>query len=181
MLASFSALSVSIFFIMPIVVSKTSSGWTDATSSAAAARGDFEIQGITGHARHLHGGPPAQIGHAGFTFVNRSAKPQQVSVMQIEFLHGNKDCNHPPAQVASHPKSGGILLDDGVQRESAAQVTVKPGATVGATVGFTAVPAYYVFCDRFAVRVHFLVGGERLTVIDEINITRVEPLRQREP
>lgn len=179
--ASFRALSVSICLIMPTVLSRTSSGWTDATSSATAARSDFEIRGITGQARHLHGGPPAQIGHARFTFINRSGKPQQVSVAHIEFLHGNKDCDHPPAQVASHPKSGGILLEDGVQRESAAQVVVKPGATVDATVGFTAVPAYYVYCDRFAVRVHFLVGGEKLAVKDEINITRMEPLRQREP
>jgi len=46
-----------------------------------------------------------------------------------------------PRKVVSHFKSGGILLGDGAQRESAAQVEAKPGATVDATVGFVAVPA----------------------------------------
>lgn len=47
------------------------------------------------------------------------------------------------------------------------------------TVGFTAVPAYYVYCDRFAFRVYFHVDGEKLAVIDEVNITREEPLPQQ--
>ena len=84
---------------------------------------------------------------------------------------------NPPSKVISHPKSGGILLGDGTQRESAPQVEVKAGATVEATVGFPSVPAYYLYCDRFAFRVHFRVDGEKIAVIDEVNITRMEPLR----
>lgn len=174
------ALSVSICLIVSSVFSATSSGWTDATSSAASVRNDFEIHGITGHARHMHGGPPAQIGDVRFTFANRSAKPRQVTVTDIEFLQGNKDCDHPPAKVTAHPKSGGILLEDGVQRESSQNVTVKAGATVEASVGFTAMPAYYVYCDRFAVRVHFQVDGEKLVVVDEIAVVRVEPFRHKD-
>ena len=78
------ALSITIGLIVSSVFSATSSGRTDATSSAASVRNDFEIHGITGQARHMHGGPPAQIGDARFTFANRSAKPRQVTVTDIE-------------------------------------------------------------------------------------------------
>lgn len=73
------------------------------------------------------------------------------------------------------------ILDDGIQRASAHLVEVKAGATVAASIGFTSVPAYDVYCDRFAFRFHFLVDGEKVVVIDEVNITRMEPLRPRDP
>lgn len=164
--------------MLPAGLAQSSTGWTDATTSATAAGGKFVIRGVTQHAIHTHGGAPAQIGHASFVFENRSDKPRRVSVIDIEFLRGNKNCEHAPQTVVSHPKSGGILLADGKQRESAPQVEVKAGATVNATVGFVAVPAYYVYCDRFALRIHFQVDGEKVAVIDEVNVTREEPLRE---
>jgi hypothetical protein len=162
---------------LPITLERISSGWTDATTRATALKGKFEIRGVTGHARHTHGGDAAHLGHARFVFINHDDKPHRVSVVDVEFLRGIKSCDIPPSQVASHPKSGGILLQDGNQRESAPQVEVKAGATVEAMVGFTSVEAYYVYCDRFAFRVHFRVDGERIAVIDEINVARVSPLR----
>ena len=172
------ALSVVFVLVLSVVFDKSSSGWTDATTQAVATRSKFEIHGVTGQARHIHGGPPAQLGHASFVFANRGNQERRVSVIDIEFLQGSKDCDHPPSKIVSHPKSGGILLSDGKQRQSSPEVTVKAGATVEATVGFTTVPAYYVYCDRFAFRVYFQVDGEKLAVIDEVNITRVEPLRR---
>lgn len=80
-------------------------------------------------------------------------------------------------KLVSRPRVGGMLLDDGEQRQSATEVEVKPG-TVEAIVGFSAVPAYYVYCDRFAIRVDFLVEGSRVAVTDEIVVTREEPLRR---
>ena len=88
----------------------------------------------------------------------------------------------PPAhQNRVAPKSGGILLSNGKQRQSAPEVEVKAGATVAATVGFTSVAAHYVYCDRFAFRVYSHVDGEKLAIVDEVNITREEPLRRRGP
>lgn len=43
-----------------------------------------------------------------------------------------------PAHHAGH---GGILLDDGKMKQSAPQIEIAAGATVGGTVGFVAVPA----------------------------------------
>jgi len=173
------ALSGVFLLALSIAFPESSRGWTDATTQAAATRSKFEIRGVTGQARHTHGGPPAQLGHASFVLVNRGDRARRVSVVDIEFLQGSKDCDQPPSQIVSHPKSGGILLSDGKQRQSAPEVEVKAGATVEAIVGFTAVPAYYVYCDRFAFRVYFLVDGEKLAVIDEVNITREEPLHRR--
>ena len=173
------ALFVVFLLALSAVLAKSSSGWTDATTQAVATRSKFEIHGVTGQAMHTHGGPPAQLGHASFIFANRGDQARHVSVVDIEFLQGSKDCDHPPSKIVSHPKSGGILLSDGKQRQSAPEVEVKAGATVEATVGFTAVLAYYAYCDRFAFRVYFHVDGEKLAVIDEVNITREEPLRRR--
>lgn len=172
---------MSLCLTLPLGLARTSSGWTDATTSATTVRSQFTVRGVTGHARHTHGGPPAQLGHARFVFENRGSKSRWISVLDIEFLQGVKDCDHPPRKVVSHPKPAGILLTDGAQRESAPRVEVKAGATVEAIVGFPAVPAYYVFCDRFAFLVHFQVDDEKLAVVDEVNITRVEPLRPRSP
>jgi len=166
--------------MLTAALEKSSRGWTDATTSATAVRSKLEIRGVSGTARHTHGGAPAQLGHARFVFANHDEKSHRVSVVDIEFLQGIRSCDHSPNKVVSHPKSGGILLADGTQQESAARVEVKAGATVEATVGFASVPAYYVYCDRFAFRVHFQVDGEKIAVIDEINITRMEPLRRHD-
>lgn len=152
----------------------------DATTSAAVLGGELVIRGVDGHASHTHGGPPAQLGHVGFVFENRGRQAQRVTVRDIEFLRGSGSCDQAPQQVVSHPKSGGILLDDGTMRESAPQVEIAPGATVAGTVGFVAVPAYYTWCDRFAFRVVFQIGKTRIGVVSEVHVTRREPLRPRE-
>jgi hypothetical protein len=105
--------------MLTAALEKSSRGWTDATTSATAVRSKFEIRGVSGTARHTHGGAPAQLGHARFVFANHDEKPHRVSVVDIEFLQGIKGCEQPPAKVVSHPKSGGILLADGTQGESA--------------------------------------------------------------
>ncbi len=156
-------------------------GWVDATTSATLPGGEFTIRGLSGHATHSHGGAPAQVGHISVVFENRGRTAQRVTVSDIEFLQGIKDCEHAPQKVASHPAFGGILLDDGKMRESAREVEIAPGARVSATVGFAAVPVYYVYCDRFAFRVGFRVGKARLAVVSEVNVTRREPLRHHDP
>jgi hypothetical protein len=166
-------------FTLMAALEESGRGWTEATTSATAAQSKLEIRGVSGQARHLHAGAPAQLGHARFVFINHDEKSHRVSVTDIEFLHGIKSCEQPPSKVVSHLKSGGILLLDGKQRESAPRVEVPAGATVEATVGFTSVPAYYVYCDRFAFRVHFQVDAEKIAVMSEVNITWVEPLRPR--
>lgn len=175
------ALPLVVCLVIPALLEKPGSGWNDATTQATAPRSQFVIHGVSGTARHTHGGAPAQIGNARFLFANWGDKPRRVSVVAIEFLRGNKDCDHPPTKVESHPKSGGILLEDDNHRASALQVVVAAGATVNASVGFTSVPAYYVYCDRFAFRFHFQVDDEKVTVIDEVNVTRMEPLRHLDP
>jgi hypothetical protein len=81
--------------------------------------------------------------------------------------------------VAARPTSGGLLADDGVQKESAPEITVAAGAHVKVTVGFTSVEAYQVFDDRFAFRVGFAVDGEALEVVAETHVVRVTPLEGR--
>ncbi|HNN93812.1 MAG TPA: hypothetical protein PKI03_16130 [Pseudomonadota bacterium] len=156
-------------------------GWVDATTSATLPGGEFTIRGLSGRATHSHGGAPAQVGHISVVFENRGRTAQRVTVSDIEFLQGIKDCEHAPQKVASHPHPGGILLDDGKMRESASEVEIAPGAKVSATVGFAPVPVYYVYCDRFAFRVVFRVGKARIAVVSEVNVTRREPLRHHEP
>ena len=155
-------------------------GWVDATNSATLPGGEFTIRGLSGHAFHTHGGASAQVGHVRVVFENRGRTAQRVTVSDIEFLRGSHDCEHAPQKVASHPRPGGILLDDGKMKESARQVEIAPGATVTATVGFAAVPVYYTYCDRFAFRVFFQVGKARIGVVSEVNVTREEPLHPDE-
>lgn len=165
-------------FLLPVLPQISRGGTTgDATDSASAFDGAFIIRGVTQHAIHTHGGAPARIGHVRFEIENRGTAARKLSVAGIEFLRGSKSCEHAPSQIASRPKSGGILVEDGTQKESRAQVVVKAGAKVGATLGFVAVDAYYVYCDRFAVRVRFSVDGSPLVVTDEVVVMREEPLR----
>lgn len=168
-------------FLLSVSPATSRSGKTgDATDSASAFDGTFTIRGVTGHARHTHGGESAHIGHVRFEIENRGTTARKLTVAGIEFLRGIKDCEHAPSEVASRPKSGGIFLEDGVQKESRPQVTVNAGAKVGAMVGFVAVDAYYVYCDRFAVRVRFNVDGSPLVVTDEVVVMRIEPLREHD-
>lgn len=155
-------------------------GWVDATTSTALPGGQLVIRGVSGHAIHTHGGAPAQIGHVRFVFENHGKEAQRVTVTAVEFLRGDHDCDHPPQKVVSHPKLGGILLHDGKMTQSAPHAAIAPGATVEATVGFAAVPAYYTYCDRFAFRVFFQVGKTKIGVVSEVNVTREEPLHPRE-
>ena len=168
-------------FFLSVLPGTSRGGQTgDATDSASAFDGTFTIRGVTQHAIHTHGGPAARIGYVRFEIENRGTAARKLSVAGIEYLRGDKDCENAPTKVVSRPKSGGIHLEDGVQRESRPQVAVKAGAKVGATVGFVAVEAYYVYCDRFSVRVRFNVDGTPLVVTDEVSVMREEPLRERD-
>jgi len=109
----FYALSGVFLLALSIALPESSRGWTDATTQAVATRSKFEIRGVTGQAMHIHGGPPAQLGHASFVFVN------------------------------------------GLYRRSCLLRVLR------------------------SLRVYFLVDGEKLAVIDEVNITREEPLHRR--
>jgi hypothetical protein len=160
-----------------------SAGRIEATTSAAVLGGELVIRGQIGHAIHTHGGPPAQLGHVRFVFENHGRQALRVAVSDIEFLRGDHDCEKPPQRVVAHPKSGGILLEDGKMRDSAPQVDLPAGATLSGTVGFVAVPAYYTYCDRFAFRVFFRVGPggkTRVGVISEVEVSREEPLHRHE-
>lgn len=148
-----------------------------ANTRAVADHGLFIIQGKTTRAWHIHGGPAANLGQARFRMENHGPQSQRVSVVEIEFLRSVQDCEHPPREVASHPRFGGLFVEDSAQRASTRQIDVKPGAAMDVTVGFAAVPAYYVYCDRFAFRVHFTIGSERVVAVSEAQVTRREPLR----
>lgn len=145
---------------------------------AVLAAGQVIIQGVTTFASHMHGGAPAQLGHARFQVENRGTQPLRLTVTDIEFLRGIHDCEHPPRQVASHPRFGGLFVEASDPRESTREIELKPGRTIQLSVGFASVPAYGVYCDRFAFRVHFQIGREKAAAISEARVIRREPLRQ---
>lgn len=149
----------------------------DGNTAAGLFGGRFVIQGLGGHASHTHGGPPAQVGGVRVRLQNHTDQAQRVSVTDIEFLTGVKDCDHPPTQVVSHPRFGGLFWEDSDQKESTPQLLIPAGKTATVSVGFASVPAYYVYCDRFAFRVHFKVGKSTIAVVSEVLVTRREPLR----
>ena len=94
---------------------------------------------------------------------------------RIEYLTGGA-CETPPTSVHSEPVFAGFFVRG--MSESARSVTVEPGKPIRIEVGFPAVDAYYVHCDRFAFRVTFQAGPHTLTAIAETNVARDEPLRR---
>lgn len=149
----------------------------DGNTSAGVLGGRFVIRGLGGRASHTHGGPPAQLGWVRVQIENHTDRAQRVSVADIEFLRGVKDCENSPTQVVSHPRFGGLFREDGDQKESTPQLVIPAGTTAAVSVGFASVAAYYVYCDRFAFRVHFKVGKDRIAIVSEVQVTRREPLR----
>lgn len=135
----------------------------------------WTIAGLDSSARHAHGGPPAQLGHARFRVTYTGGAPAPLSVTRIELLTG-RSCDAPPADVRSMPAFGGLFPEDGSRTESVDTLTVAPG-TVDVIVGFERVEAYLSWCDRFAFRVTFSAGGSELVAVAETVVTRVTPLR----
>jgi hypothetical protein len=147
--------------------------WAWESASTVATVGAVTVAGRDGHAMHTHGGPAARVGDAQFRVTVAGEAPVTLTVTRIEALTGHS-CDAPPAEVTSYPTFGGLFPEDGSATESATSLVVRPG-TLDVTVGFTAVEAYYSWCDRFAFRVTFDVGGAPLVAVAETNVTRVEP------
>ncbi len=141
------------------------------TASTTSASTTCSITGVDGAAHHVHGGAEASVGHARFTA--KCSAPTVLTVEKVGFLTGHS-CEVPPTKVSAEPKFGGILVDG--MTESALLVTVPTPGPAQMTVSFTPVNAYYTWCDRFAFRVRFNAGEERLTVVSELNVMREEPL-----
>ncbi|HMR77704.1 MAG TPA: hypothetical protein PKD61_21495, partial [Polyangiaceae bacterium] len=136
------------------------------------------IAGQDRPARHTHGGAPARIGSVTFAVTNDSKQARKISVQRIEFLrdHG---CDAPPSTVVSRPKLGALIFEEDDDVRSKPKLEIAPGTSREVRVGFQSVDAYYVWCDRFAIRVHFLVDGvHSLAPIAELVVTRVQPLRR---
>ena len=144
---------------------------TEATSSS----GHVHVVGIDDYAGHMHGGPAAWVGGATFEFTVAEGSEVEMTVTRIEFLTG-RSCENPPSEVSSEPSFGGLWADQLGMTESALALTLPSGLTE-VSVGFAAVEAYYVYCDRFAFRVTFDVDGEELVAVSETLVTRREPLR----
>lgn len=149
-----------------------------ASTEATTEDGTLTIRGLDGSARHQHGGPGAPLGHFRIEVVNRSQRPRTLGIRSIEFLRGHR-CDQVPNEIQAHPKPAGLLPEDGSQRESSKTLSVKPGATLGITVGFhPRVEAYYTYCDRFAFRAHVTVDETTLEVVSETRVTRFDPRRR---
>lgn len=147
------------------------------TVSTTAAADGWVITGQDGTAMCTHGGEPAHLGEATFLVARQGdATPPSagaLTVTRIEYLTGDA-CEPPPSSVHSEPVFAGLFVRG--MSESARSVTVAPGNPIRVEVGFPAVDAYYVHCDRFAFRVTFQAGPHTLTAVAETNVTRVEPL-----
>ncbi len=151
--------------------------WTPANTTARSADGAVSVEGLTGSARHTHGGEAARLGYARFRVTSTAEEPRPLTVTKVVFLRGH-DCERAPTEVVSTPAFGGIFPDDGSLDHSVRTWPVPPGTSTEIHVGFEAVQAYYTWCDRFVFRVHFDASGEALVASAETNVTRVEPLRE---
>lgn len=150
--------------------------WVSASAWAVGRRSDVVVGGVDGRASHTHGGEPAHIGRAVFEVWNRGARPVSVSVARLAWLTA-ASCDGP-LSMRARPAVAGLTIEDGTTQT--ARVTIAPGrATL--TVWFAVQPAYYAYCDRFAARATFDVGGEAITSTAEQIVMRREPLRRRDP
>jgi hypothetical protein len=157
------------------------------TSPALAAdepapQAPLKITALETRARHTHGGPPAPLGHARFELTNEGSTPVAVRPTAALFVRTIKDCDEPPSEPVERLVPAGLFPEDDRWTESRPALVVEPGETVRVIVGWPAVDAYYVYCDRFGFRVTFeleVAGAivEARTVLAEIQVIRVEPLR----
>ncbi len=148
------------------------------SASTAVATRDRKlfIAGQDRSARHAHGGAPARIGSVSFAVTNDSDEVRRITAKRVEFLR-DKDCEAPPTTVASRPKLGDLVFeDDEDPRAPTLSLDIPPKTSREVRVGFESVEAYYVWCDRFAIRVQFTVKGESLAPVAELAVMRMEPL-----
>jgi hypothetical protein len=152
-------------------------GLTRATpTSATSASGELTIEALVNQARHLHGGPPANLGHARVRVTHTGAEPVPLALSRVEYLTG-RSCEEPPSEVHAELRPSGLFAGELGMTESVEVLPLPPGAALELHVGFTRVEAYYNFCERFAFRLTFDAGGEALVVVAETDVTRVEPRR----
>jgi hypothetical protein len=124
------------------------------------------IAGVTGHARHEHGGDASQLGHATFQADNPLAHDVALRATKVEFLTDHSCAL--PSEVRARPKVTGV-----------SPASLPPGRSE-IEVSFEAQSAYQAYCDRFAARVTFSVAGARAPVTVEYEVMRFEPLRKRD-
>ncbi|MCB9601621.1 MAG: hypothetical protein H6721_00915 [Sandaracinus sp.] len=129
------------------------------------------LRGLEGHARHTHGGDAAEIGHVEFELtLERAARLRVREAVWLTSPTCEPDFTERAQLGAGHlyvpPATESVPGDEGVE--------LAPG-THRVTVGFPSQPAYYAYCDRFAARVAFDVGGTSMEAQAEVMVTRVEP------
>lgn len=141
---------------------------------AVSADGRVRLLGHGENAVHDHGGPPAHIGSAGFEIHNDRDAPLRVSVRDIEWLVGSR-CG--PLEVKAHPAFA-ELRRGSFDEKAGHSLTVPAKSKLDLEVGYAWQEAYMVYCDRFATRVYFDIGGERITAIAEHRVVRRTALRR---
>lgn len=121
------------------------------------------LAGVTGRARHEHGGDAARIGYAVFEVNNPLDHDVPVKARKVEFLtdHG---CALP-SEVRARPRVRGVSPASLPPGRSRLEVLFEPQA------------AYQSHCDRFAARVSLSVAGQRAPVTVEYEVMRFERMR----
>jgi hypothetical protein len=150
--------------------------WTSASTTATAPGGLLAVTGTDSHARHTHGGAPAWVGRATFAVRWDGDAATSLSVDSLSFLRG-RDCDAPPSE-ATPLTVGGLITP--TMTERAETIELSPGTTVEVTIGFPAVEAYYIHCDRFAFQATLHAGGQAAVAVAEVMVVRVEPLRNEQ-
>lgn len=155
-------------------------GKTRPNSASTAVHTQDRLLFIAGQdrgARHLHGGAPARIGYVRFVVTNDSDQKRRVTATQVAYLRDHR-CGATPTTVASRPKLGYLYVDGEYPKDATTSLDIPPHSSETVMVSFEAVEAYYVWCDRFAIRVSFQVGGESLAPVAELQVVRVTPVRR---
>lgn len=145
----------------------------DVAGSTWASVGDVHVRGEQGYAMHTHGGDPAWIGGARFTVHNLGDAPVAIEVTGVRWLESN-DCGLPREPRAT-PEPAGLAIDDGLI-DGAMRVEIPARTTQAVALGHQAQSAYMAWCDRFATAATFEIRGQRIEVIAEHEVTRMEPL-----
>lgn len=148
-----------------------------ASSVSKSKDGLLHIAGQDRRARHTHGGAPARVGNVTFVITNDGQRARRVTAKSADFLR-DKGCEAPPSTVVSHPQLSELIFeDDDDPRGSTLTLEIPARSSRAVRVGFASVEAYYVYCDRFAIRVQFSVDErETLAVTSELAVMRVTPV-----